>query len=75
MKKIIFYGGTGQCKVMRPIADKAGTLVAVLDDTPGLVNPFSDVRLYSGVNCFNEWRNNNPADDYYFAVTNCLLQF
>lgn len=69
MKKIIFYGGTGQAKVMRPIADKIGKLVAVLDDTPNLTAPFGDVELYSGPECFEEWHSNRESDDYYFAIT------
>lgn len=69
MKKIIFYGGTGQAKVMRPIADKIGKLVAVLDDTEDLTPPFSDVPLYCGKDCFQQWEQTRKDDQYYFAVT------
>lgn len=69
MKKIIFYGGTGQAKVMRPIADKIGKLVAVLDDTPNLPAPFDDVELHSGPECFEEWYSGRDLDGYYFSIT------
>ena len=69
MKKIIFYGGTGQCKVMREIADSIGKLVAVLDDTAELLSPFEDVPFYCGKDCFKEWKNSNKENDYYFAIT------
>ena len=69
MKKIIFYGGTGQAKVMRPIADKIGKLVAVLDDTEELSPPFNDVPLYCGRDCFQQWVDVREAGQYYFAVT------
>ena len=39
--EIIFYGGTGQAKVVRPIIEYYGSkLVAVFDDTTNLKNPF-----------------------------------
>lgn len=67
---IIFYGGTGQCKVMRPIADRIGRLIAVLDDTTDLTPPFSDVPLYSGKNCLSDFSKNILKNDpIYFAVT------
>lgn len=47
--KIIFWGGTGQAKVCRPIVEAYGSrLVAVIDDTPKLISPFSDVPVYCG---------------------------
>jgi sugar O-acyltransferase (sialic acid O-acetyltransferase NeuD family) len=47
--RVIFYGGTGQAKVVRPLAERAGAkLAAVVDDTPGLAPPFPDVPLLLG---------------------------
>jgi sugar O-acyltransferase (sialic acid O-acetyltransferase NeuD family) len=47
--RVIFYGGTGQAKVVRPLAERAGAkLAAVVDDTPGLAPPFPDVPLLFG---------------------------
>jgi len=40
-EEIIFFGGTGQAKVVRPIIEYYGSkVVAVFDDTPKLQNRF-----------------------------------
>jgi sugar O-acyltransferase (sialic acid O-acetyltransferase NeuD family) len=45
-KDILFWGGTGQAKVLRSMVEAAGSrVVAVVDDTPDLKPPFSDVPL------------------------------
>lgn len=67
--KVIFWGGTGQAKVLRSILNKGSNhkLVAVFDDTKDLNPPFTDVPLYCGWPQFIDWL----ADDsnYKFAVT------
>lgn len=68
--KILFYGGTGQCKVMRPIADKIGKLCVIIDDTENLASPFSDVKFYNGKNAFDKWLIETPDyKDFGFSVT------
>lgn len=68
--KILFYGGTGQCKVMRPIADRIGSLKAVLDDTKGMLPTYTDVPFYCGEGCFEKWKQSTPDwKDYFFVVT------
>ncbi|MEK9628829.1 MAG: acetyltransferase [Nitrospinota bacterium] len=53
--EMIFYGGTGQAKVVRPIIEYYGSrLVAVFDDTPNLKKPFPDVPLFPGSE-LEEW--------------------
>ena len=48
-KNVIFWGGTGQAKVVRPIIEAyGGKLVAVFDDNPKLPPPFPDVPLFYG---------------------------
>jgi sugar O-acyltransferase (sialic acid O-acetyltransferase NeuD family) len=69
MKNIIFWGGTGQCKVMRPISEMLDMkLVAVFDDTDDLNPPFKNIPLLHG-NDFQNWSNNKQLEDYYFSVT------
>lgn len=47
--QIIFWGGTGQAKVCRPIVEHYGSkLIAVIDDNAQLQAPFDDVPLYTG---------------------------
>jgi sugar O-acyltransferase (sialic acid O-acetyltransferase NeuD family) len=68
-RKIIFYGGTGQAKVIRPIIEHYGSkLVAVFDDTPNLEKPFQDVPLYLG-NELKEWIQTQKELDCGFCVT------
>lgn len=55
-KQVVLWGGTGQAKVVRPIIEHyGGKVVAVIDDTPGLQPPFSDVELYLGMKGFESW--------------------
>lgn len=55
-EEIILWGGTGQAKVIRPIIEYFGSrVVAVIDDTPGLSSPFSDVEAFSGLGAFERW--------------------
>ena len=62
---VIFWGGTGQAKVLRPIIDSMlnHRLVAVFDDTEGLTPPFEDIPLYIG------WSNIAKFINCKFAVT------
>ena len=57
LKPIIFWGGTGQTKVLREFVDRIGyTLVAVFDNDLKVPPPFSDVPLLHGRAAFFEWR-------------------
>jgi len=68
--KILLWGGTGQAKVMRPIIEYYGSKVdAVIDDTPGLKSPFSDIKIYEGKNGFLEYIKNKDPKDIGFLVT------
>lgn len=54
--EIVFWGATGQAKVLREILPSMGLrLVALFDDTPGLSSPFQDVPLYEGLPGFEKW--------------------
>lgn len=56
IRSVILWGGTGQAKVNRPIIEHYGPkIVAVFDDTPGLVSPFSDVAIHVGWEGFLRW--------------------
>jgi len=68
--KIILWGGTGQAKVIRPIVEYYGSKVdAVIDDTPDLTSPFSDVPLYKGYEGFLEYIADKNIDEVGFVVT------
>ncbi len=66
---IIFYGGTGQAKVTRPIIEYYGSrLLAVFDDTEGLIPPFKDVPLFKG-DYIEEWLIKKNRDEIGFSIT------
>lgn len=68
-KRIILYGGTGQAKVVRSIAEHYGAkIVAVFDDTPNLP-PFPDVPIYEGWEQLLLWLKNSGEDRTGFCVT------
>jgi hypothetical protein len=67
--KVIFYGGTGKAKVVRPIVEYYGSkLVAVFDDTQNLEKPFPDVPLYLG-NELKKWIQSHKELELGFCVT------
>jgi sugar O-acyltransferase (sialic acid O-acetyltransferase NeuD family) len=67
--KVIFWGGTGQAKVMRPVVEEQGQeLIAVFDDTAGLAPPFSDVPLLLGSE-FERWFAGMSGEPLGFCVT------
>ena len=56
MKKIIFWGATGQAKVLREFIELRYTLIALFDNDPLINSPFLDVPLYHGLDGFKIWR-------------------
>ncbi len=68
-KQVIFWGGTGQAIVNRPIVEHYGAqLVAIFDDTPGLKSPFSDVPIYEGWASFQKWIDDKRPNDIGFCI-------
>ena len=68
-QKLIFWGGTGQAKVMRPVIQYYGSeIVAVIDRTIGLKNPFDDVPLIHDSK-FREWLESYPHENLGFCIT------
>lgn len=67
--EVILYGGTGQAKVVRPVIEHYGARVmALFDDTPGLVSPFPDVELVGGEEALVAWAKNRPLADIGFCL-------
>ena len=68
--EIILYGGTGQAKVVRPIIEFYGSkVVAVFDDTDGLLPPFDDIALYRGFHSLLEWIKGKKLNKTGFCIT------
>jgi sugar O-acyltransferase (sialic acid O-acetyltransferase NeuD family) len=56
MKEMIFWGATGQAKVLRECMKDTGVrLVALFDNNEKVVSPFADVPLYFGKKGFEDW--------------------
>ncbi len=63
-REVVFWGATGQAKVLREcLAPQGLKLVALFDDTEGLASPFPDVPLHRGRKGFEDWRRGigNPS--------------
>lgn len=67
---VLFWGGTGQAKVLRPIVEAMGyRLRAVVDRQPELTPPFADVAMLRGETALEEWLMANRRTVSAFAVT------
>lgn len=56
MKEMIFWGATGQAKVLHECMRDTGLkLVALFDNNPNLGSPFEEVPLYFGKKGFEDW--------------------
>ena len=58
----VFWGGTGQAKVLREIIDSQnlGRIVAIFDNNPQTPPPFSDVPIFYGVSAFYDFLKTAP---------------
>lgn len=69
-KGVLFWGGTGQAKVLRPIVEAMGyRLRAIVDRSPALAAPFSDVALLTGEEGLDRWLSEHKDLVSAFAVT------
>lgn len=56
MKNMIFWGASGQAKVLRECMKNSGlNLVAIFDNDCNTISPFTDVPLYYGKKGFENW--------------------
>jgi len=64
VKQMIFWGATGQAKVLRECMKGSGIeLVALFDNNENLPSPFVDIPLYYGATGFEEWIKNRDSSD------------
>jgi sugar O-acyltransferase (sialic acid O-acetyltransferase NeuD family) len=69
-KKIIFWGGTGQAKVIREVVEHFDyELIAVFDNDRSVAPPFPDVSLYYGMDGFRKWKDTNDVREVFCLVT------
>lgn len=69
---IIFWGASGQAKVLRECISYTGIkLIALFDNNEDLVSPFKDVILYPGKRGFERWirkQNNHSFINFLVAI-------
>lgn len=71
VRDAVFWGATGQAKVLRECLRTRGIeLVALFDDTEGLASPFPDVPLFKGRGGFERWlaRVEDPASTGFLVA-------
>jgi sugar O-acyltransferase (sialic acid O-acetyltransferase NeuD family) len=69
MDGMVFWGATGQAKVLRECMRDSGLrLVALFDNNPAVVSPFPEVPLYIGRGGFEEWIRKVPSRSVGFLV-------
>jgi sugar O-acyltransferase (sialic acid O-acetyltransferase NeuD family) len=69
MKELIFWGATGQARVLREaLANSQFKLVAIFDNRP-LPSPFADTPIYIGQEGFSSWlATRSAANELYACV-------
>lgn len=68
-RRIVFWGATGQSKVLRECLESQGwRVVAIFDNNQDLNSPFSDVPIYYGKSGFEWWQKNNSTNQISFIV-------
>jgi sugar O-acyltransferase (sialic acid O-acetyltransferase NeuD family) len=68
-KPIVFWGSTGQAKVLKEcLAGSGFQLIALFDNNPEIKSPFPDVPLYCGKESFQYWLVSQRTIPIYFLV-------
>lgn len=70
VKEVIFWGATGQAKVLRECLSSAEyELVALFDNNPQIESPFANVPIFHGQIEFEDWlRSRDKAKELRFLV-------
>lgn len=69
MSQIVFWGATGQAKVLKECVEAYGlSLVALFENNLKLVSPYPDIPLYYGEQGFLEWRQQHQNQPCYCLV-------
>jgi sugar O-acyltransferase (sialic acid O-acetyltransferase NeuD family) len=71
LSEMIFWGATGQAKVLRDAVGQARRLVALFDNNALVASPFSDVPLYHGMAGFERWvatRSDTARVGFFVAI-------
>ena len=68
-RRIVMWGAGDQARVNAHIISALGCeLVALIDDTPGVISPFRDLPVFRGWNAFKPWLDNQSLPDLGFVI-------
>jgi sugar O-acyltransferase (sialic acid O-acetyltransferase NeuD family) len=68
-RKIVFWGATGQAKVLRECLESQDwEVLAIFDNNKEVNSPFSDIPIYYGRSGFESWQSNNLTNKISFIV-------
>ena len=68
-KELICWGGGDQCIVIRPIIQSLGSdFNIIVDDTPDLQSPFSDISILEGKATFEKWLQGRDTSQMAFVI-------
>jgi sugar O-acyltransferase (sialic acid O-acetyltransferase NeuD family) len=56
LEKVLLWGGTGQGIVLEEIIKEKYSIIGVVDNNPGLANPFQNIPLIIGESEFQRWK-------------------
>jgi sugar O-acyltransferase (sialic acid O-acetyltransferase NeuD family) len=69
MKPIVFWGASGQAKVLNEfIASNGYELVALFDNNKDVVSPFENIPIYYGVEGFVSWLDQDEKRNFFCLV-------
>jgi sugar O-acyltransferase (sialic acid O-acetyltransferase NeuD family) len=68
MKPIVFWGATGQAKVLKECVSDDFELVALFDNDVNVASNFPGIPIFHGSSGFEGWRAQNPSSDISFLV-------
>ncbi len=69
LRPIVYWGASGQARVLAEFAENAGfRVVALFDNDPAVVSPLPGVPLFTGREGFLRWRRENPAEIHCLAA-------
>lgn len=68
MKPIVFWGATGQAKVLKECVSQDFELIALFDNDVNVASSFPGIPIFHGSSGFEKWRAENPSSDISFLV-------
>lgn len=68
MKPIVFWGATGQARVLKECVSADYELIALFDNDESVASSFPGIPIFHGTGGFQKWRAKNPSKGIRFLV-------